>query len=174
MNATRSPLRGKAGPPGRRHSLRLALQIGKGVRELPASRAQLRRWTLAALSHDAVLNLRFVGRAEAQALNRQYRSRDYAPDVLTFVYPNLETAETPTARTPALSRISADIVLCVPVLKSQARHAGIPYEHRLAHLVIHGVLHAQGFDHEDDDDAALMQSVETSALKRFRIPDPYR
>jgi len=148
-----------------RPSLFLALQTGPGVTELPASRAQCRRWILSALSQDADLTLRFVARNEARSLNAGYRSRDYAPDVLTFAY----------GRTPnrSLGRLRADIVLCVPVLREQARVAGIPFAWRLAHLVIHGVLHAQGHDHERDDEARVMQSLETAALRRFNIPDPY-
>lgn len=155
-----------------RPSLRLVLQTGSGVPAPPASRAQLRRWVLAALSRDAALTLRFVARSEARALNAGYRSRDYAPDVLTFVY----DAPPPPSNTPTRSlpeRLHADIVLCVPVLREQARAARIPLEWRLAHLVIHGVLHAQGHDHEQDDDAQRMQALESSVLQRFRIPDPY-
>ena len=157
-------------------SLRLTLQMGAGITALPASRAQLRRWMLAALSHDAELTLRFVGRREAQALNASYRGRDYAPDVLTFVYAPPEATErkhgSRSARESA-GLIHADIVLCVPVLRAQAREARLPLAWRLAHLVIHGTLHAQGHDHEHDDEARAMQALETAALRRFRIPDPY-
>lgn len=154
-------------------SLTLALQTGSGVTALPASRAQFRRWVLAVLESDADLTLRFVNRAEACALNAGYRQRDYAPDVLTFVYEHTEPrarVRLPANPTP---RLQADIVLCVPVLREQARRSGWPLAWRLAHLVIHGVLHAQGHDHERDEDARDMQSLETLALRRFRIPDPY-
>lgn len=146
-------------------SLFLALQTGPGVTELPASRAQCRRWILSALSQDADLTLRFVARNEARSLNAGYRSRDYAPDVLTFAYGS--------AADRSSDRLRADIVLCVPVLREQARVARIPFAWRLAHLVIHGVLHAQGHDHEREDQARVMQSLETAALRRFNIPDPY-
>ncbi len=154
-------------------SLTLTLQTGSGVTALPAPRAQLRRWVLAVLANDADLTLRFVNRAEACALNAGYRKRNYAPDVLTFVYDTTEpctTGDLPDNPTP---RLQADIVLCVPVLREQARRSGWPLAWRLAHLVIHGVLHAQGHDHERDEDARYMQSIETLALQRFRIPDPY-
>jgi len=146
-------------------SLFLALQTGPGVTELPASRAQCRRWILSALAQDADLTLRFVARNEARSLNAGYRSRDYSPDVLTFAYGR--------ALNRSSGRLRADIVLCVPVLREQARVARIPFAWRLAHLVIHGVLHAQGHDHEHDDQARVMQSLETAALRRFNIPDPY-
>lgn len=154
-------------------SLALTLQTGSGVTALPASRAQLRRWVQAVLANDADLTLRFVNRAEACALNAGYRQRDYAPDVLTFVYGPTDPharVRLPANPTP---RLQADIVLCVPVLREQARRSGWPLAWRLAHLVIHGVLHAQGYDHERDDDARDMQALETLALQRFRIPDPY-
>jgi probable rRNA maturation factor len=127
---------------------------------------------LAALSCDAALTVRFVTRGEARTLNAGYRGRDYAPDVLTFVYD--ATPPSSNASTQCLAgRLQADIVLCVPVLREQARAARIPLEWRLAHLVVHGVLHAQGHDHEQDADAQRMQALETRVLRRFRIPDPY-
>lgn len=154
-------------------SLTLTLQTGSGVAALPASRAQLRRWILSALAESADLTLRFVNRAEACALNADFRRRDYAPDVLTFVYGNALTRPRPASQAGLKPRLQADIVLCVPVLRQQARQANWPLAWRLAHLVIHGVLHAQGYDHEQDDEARRMQALETLALRRFRIPDPY-
>ena len=126
---------------------------------------------LAALSCDAVLTLRFVARREARALNARYRSGDYAADVLTFVY-DAPSPRPPRAPGPP-ARLLADIVLCVPVLREQARIAQIPTHWRLAHLVIHGVLHAQGHDHQDGDEARTMQAIETRLLRRFRIDDPH-
>lgn len=154
-------------------SLTLALQTGSGVVALPASRAQLRRWVLAVLEQDADLTLRFVNRAEARALNAHYRKRNYAPDVLTFLYEQTEPRTRVRLKGSPPPRLQADIILCVPVLREQARRARWPLAWRLAHLVIHGVLHAQGHDHERDEDARHMQSLETLALQRFRIPDPY-
>jgi probable rRNA maturation factor len=122
------------------------------------SRARLRRWVLAALQRDAKITLRFVGSREARALNRQYRGRDYATNVLTFDYE------------PGV----ADIVICVPVLEREARAQRKPLDHHLAHLVVHGVLHAQGFEHEDEFEAQAMEELETALLRRFRVADPYR
>ena len=151
----------------------LTLQTGSGVATLPASRPQLRRWILSALAENADLTLRFVNRAEACALNADFRRRDYAPDVLTFVYANSLAGPRLASLAGVKPRLQADIVLCVPVLRQQARQAGWPLAWRLAHLVIHGVLHAQGYDHEQDDEARRMQALEVLALQRFRIPNPY-
>lgn len=179
MNGTRRRS-ADLGPKKPARSLLLSLQSGAGAHALPATRAQLRRWVLAALECDAELTLRFVGRTEAVALNRAFRSKAYAPDVLTFVYPGegspmapLGSAARFAASTAAPVRLHADIVLCMPVLRAQARASGIALEQRLAHLVIHGVLHAQGWDHETHDQAQVMQERETALLRRFRIPDPW-
>ncbi len=142
--------------------LQLAIQLGLGVRGAPASRPQLRRWVSAVLQRPATLTLRFVNRNEARHLNADYRDRDYSPDVLTFGYSR-----------PDESRVLADIVICLPVAREQARRAGIEVRARLAHLVIHGVLHAQGMDHERADDAHRMEAIEIAALARFKIANPY-
>jgi probable rRNA maturation factor len=143
-------------------SVWLAVQLGRGITEAPASRPQLRRWIQAALQRPATLTLRFVASAEARALNSGFRGRDYVPDVLTFSYPDDQ------------GRLQADIVVCLPVVRRQARSAGIPFAWRLAHLIMHGALHAQGWDHETDSDARAMESLEARLLARFRIPDPYQ
>jgi probable rRNA maturation factor len=149
--------------PTERIGLQLVIQLGSGVRESPASRAQLRRWIGAVLSRPAALTLRFVNRAEAQRLNSDYRRRGYAPDVLTFDYSS-----------PDAPLVEADIVICLPVAREQARRAGRSAHERLAHLVMHGVLHAQGLDHEDEREAREMEAREVEVLRRFRIADPYR
>jgi probable rRNA maturation factor len=140
--------------------LRLRLQVAAGGAELPA-RATLRRWVARTLEHDAEITLRFVGTAEARRLNRDYRGQDYATNVLTFAY-----GETP--------RIEADVVLCLPVLRREARAARRSLRAHLAHLVIHGVLHAQGYDHDRARDATRMEKREVELLARLRIADPYR
>ncbi|HRO61008.1 MAG TPA: rRNA maturation RNase YbeY, partial [Burkholderiaceae bacterium] len=117
---------------------------------------------------DMRLTLRFVGEAEARALNRDYRGRDYATNVLTFAYHDAPHLDGHTG--PA----EADIVICLPVLAREARARRIPLEHHLAHLVVHGALHACGHDHELDAEARDMEARETRVLARFGIPDPYR
>ncbi len=70
-------------------------------------------------------------------------------------------------------RLAADIVICLPVARAQAQAASLPFEARFAHLLMHGVLHARGFDHEQPEEAAEMESLEIAALRRFRIENPY-
>jgi probable rRNA maturation factor len=137
------------------------MQLGAGLRALPVSRDRLRRLALAALERDASLTVRFVGEAEGRELNRRYRGRDYATNVLTFPY------DTP-------GRIHADIVICVPVVRAEARAQRKRFDDHLAHLVVHGVLHAQGHEHEDEEEAQRMEATEVAILRRFRIADPYR
>ncbi len=145
--------------------LSLSIQVAAGAGECPADRAQLRRWARAALSRDAALALRFVGAREGRALNRDYRGKDYATNVLTFAYDDEGTASGP---------VRADIVVCLPVVAREARAQRKPVREHLAHLVVHGVLHAQGMDHEDAREAAEMEAREVEVLRRFRIDDPYR
>lgn|SRR5690554_5569223 len=145
----------------RRPSLWLDMQRGPGVRAMPVTRARLRRLALAALERDASLTVRFVGEAEGRELNRRYRGRDRATNVLTFPYDSPQ-------------RLEADIVICVPVVRAEARAQRKRFDDHLAHLVVHGVLHAQGHDHGDDDEARRMEAIEVAILRRFRIPDPYR
>lgn len=144
-------------------SLRLALQLGRRCAELPVPRARLRRWVLAALERDALLTLRFVGHEEGRELNRDFRGRDNATNVLTFEYGSPEPG----------APLEADIVICLPVVRSEAVEQRKPRDAHLAHLVIHGVLHAQGWDHDRDDNARDMEARETLLLRRFRVPDPY-
>ena len=140
--------------------LSLQIQVDPDAGALPADRRQIRRWVTAALSADAELVLRFVGSEEGRALNRQFRGRDRPTNVLTFDYEH-----DPLVR--------ADIVICLPVLREESAAQARPERDHLAHLVVHGVLHAQGHDHEDDHDAQRMESIEADILERFGIGDPY-
>lgn len=149
--------------------LALSVQTGEGGPPCPVPRARLRRWVLRALERDARVVVRFVGTREGRALNREYRGRDYATNVLTFAYDAPPGGAASRARGP----IAADIVICLPVLERESRRQRKPLDHHLAHLVIHGVLHAQGWEHEDDAQAAAMESRETALLRGLRIPDPY-
>jgi probable rRNA maturation factor len=140
-------------------ALDLAVQYAHDPAGLPV-RATLRRWAQAALERDADVTLRFVGTREGRALNGRWRGRDYATNVLTFVYDDGFP-------------LAGDIVLCVPVLRREARAAGRTLRAHCAHLVVHGMLHLQGYDHESDADAAAMEARETALLRRLRYPDPY-
>ncbi|HSW34074.1 MAG TPA: rRNA maturation RNase YbeY, partial [Steroidobacteraceae bacterium] len=139
--------------------LRLTVQGAEAFEALPA-RSTLRRWIVRALQTDARLTLRFVGAREGRRLNRDYRGRDYATNVLTFDY----------ARAP----VEADIVLCLPVIAREARQQGKPLRAHLAHLVIHGSLHAQGHEHGSAAAAGRMERLEVRLLAQLGYPDPYR
>lgn len=145
----------------RRPSLWLDVQLGAGLREAPIERARLRRLALAGLGRDASLTVRFVGEAEGRDLNRRYRHRDHATNVLTFAYDMPD-------------RLEADIVICTPVVRTEARAQRKRFGDHLAHLLVHGVLHAQGHEHEDEGEARRMEAAEVAILRRFRISDPYR
>ena len=161
--ATASRDRSPVAAPRIPHRLSLQVQFDDTVdpADLPASRPQLRRWVQAALEADAELVVRFVGREESRQLNHQYRGKDRPTNVLTFDY----------AHEPV---VQADIVICLPVLQDEAHTQNKPLRNHLAHLVIHGVLHAHGMDHLTDEEAAEMESREIELLHRFRIDDPYR
>lgn len=125
-------------------------------------RAKIAQWIRAALFAHAELTVRFVDIHEGRALNRSYRGKDYATNVLTFAY-----AES------AHDSVSGDLVLCCPVVESEAQEQHKPLDAHYAHLIVHGVLHAQGYDHEDDKQAREMESIETDILARLGYPDPY-
>jgi probable rRNA maturation factor len=150
-----------------RPRLRLAVQYAVSARGLPTP-ALLRRWAKAALERDAVLALRLVGAAEGRRLNAQYRGKDYATNVLTFVYDGVGT----NAATDA-DPLSGDLVLCVPVVRREAREQGKTLAQHCAHLVVHGMLHLQGYDHDRDRTARRMEARETALLATMGIPDPY-
>ena len=128
------------------------------------TRSKIRRWIQAAQLAPAELTLRFVDAAEGRALNREYRGKDYATNVLTFAY---------TEEGNDVDIVRADIVLCTDVLLKEAAEQGLSVEQHAAHLVVHGVLHAQGYDHDEDEDAAEMEQLETDILTRLGMPDPY-
>ena len=153
--------------------LNLTIQWSEDLEDLqprPVSHAQLRRWVNCTLqSPEASFTLRFVDKAEGRALNREFRGKDYATNVLTFPHAPADMPWPPGLPRPA----GADIVICWPVLLAEAQAQNKPWQHHLAHLVIHGCLHGQGFDHETDEQAAVMETLETRLLKRFGIADPY-
>lgn len=139
--------------------LALSIQGHRAFDGLPAA-STLRRWVQRALRRNASLVLRFVGTREGRRLNRDFRGEDHATNVLTFDY----------MQTP----VRADIVVCMPVVVSEALRQGKPFRNHLAHLVIHGVLHAQGHDHATPQLATKMEAIERRILARLAIPDPYR
>lgn len=146
-----------------KNKLALSVQFADDALADQLPRTSIRRWVQAALFAPAELTIRFVSEAEARALNRDYRGKDYATNVLTFSYSEQE----PDATT------QADIVLCNSVLLQEAKDLHIPLQQHAAHLVVHGVLHAQGYDHEDEAEALEMEALETEILQQLGWPDPY-
>ena len=128
---------------------------------LPSERL-LRRWLRAALRRSATITVRFVGLAEGRELNRAYRGRDYATNVLSFGYAGGRGR-----------RLQGDLVMCAPVLRREARAQGKPLAAHVAHLAVHGALHLQGYDHATPRAAVRMESLETTILAKLGIPDPY-
>ena len=128
------------------------------------TRPMLRRWVQAALFAPAELTLRFVGSEEGQELNRDYRGKDYATNVLTFAYTEDEESEV----------TQADIIFCTDVLQKEAAEQKKSIEEHIAHLVVHGVLHAQGYDHEEEEEAVEMETLETELLAELGFADPYK
>jgi probable rRNA maturation factor len=141
--------------------LTLSLQFADPSHRAHLPRHKVARWIRAALAAPAEITVRVVGLDEGRALNREYRGRDYATNVLTFDY----------AREPV---VSADLILCAPVVAEEARQQKLPLEAHYAHLLVHGTLHAQGHDHESDDEAEAMEAQESAVLARLGFADPYR
>lgn len=146
-----------------KNKLSLAVQYADPRLKDVLTRAKLRRWTQAALFAPAELTLRLVDEAEGRTLNREYRAKDYATNVLTFAYTEDEQAEV----------TQADIILCTDVLEREAAEQGKSLTAHAAHLVVHGVLHAQGYDHETNAEAQEMEQLEIDILSRLGEANPY-
>ena len=136
----------------------MTVQYATAAAGLPAAR-DFRRWAAAALKRRARVTVRLVGRTEGRALNRAYRGRDYATNVLTFVL-NERPCE-------------GDIALCAPVVAQEARAQRKPLAAHYAHLTVHAMLHLQGYVHEAEADAIEMERLETRIMKRLGYGDPY-
>jgi len=132
--------------------------VQRGVRGAPSA-ARLRTWALAAVSSAVEVTLRVVGGAEGRGLNRRFRGRDYATNVLTFAY--------------GARPWRGDIVLCHPVIAREARAQRKPLAAHYAHLVVHGMLHLRGLDHAEKRAAARMERAEIRILSRLGIRNPY-
>lgn len=155
----------KINPPAAAAALDLSLQFGEFA-GVAAHRALLRqprvqRWMTMALQFPGEMAVRIVGEDEGRALNRQYRGKDYATNVLTFDY----------QRAPV---VLGDLVLCGPVVEREAKEQGKSLEAHYAHLLVHGTLHAQGWDHETNErDALAMETAEILLLGALGYPNPY-
>ena len=146
-------------------SAEVSLQFGTFAQAAAHKRvlttARVRKWVGVALAGPGEIAVRIVGAEEGRALNRQYRGKDYATNVLTFDY----------ARAPV---VSADLVLCAPVVEREAQEQAKTLEAHYAHLLVHGTLHAQGYDHELGDREALeMEALEILLMGVLGYPDPY-
>jgi probable rRNA maturation factor len=150
----------RSGIRGQRPELELTIQIAAENGDIPARRL-LRRWVTAALERDASITLRFVDADEGRALNRAYRRGRAATNVLSFVYDDEDGA------------LHGDIVLCLPVLKREAAEQGKTVDAHCAHLVVHGMLHLQGYDHTLSRDAKRMEAREVAVLAVLGFSDPY-
>jgi probable rRNA maturation factor len=142
-------------------ALQLSLQFADPRHRALLPRHRVARWVRAALQAPGEITVRIVDAEEGQALNSSYRGRDYATNVLTFDY----------AQAPV---VQADLVLCAPVVEREARDLGLPIEAHYAHLLVHGTLHAQGYDHETGEaDAQAMESLESRVMRALGFADPY-
>ena len=163
------------------NKLNLSIQYADSTHDWQSilPRPLLRRWVKAALQQDARLTLRFVDEAQGRELNHTYRGKDYATNVLTFAYNDSdEFDDLPDEVRAQLAEqmervIEADIIVCGAVLAREAEEQNKTILAHAAHLVVHGILHAQGFDHMDDDEAEMMESLETQILARLGFDNPY-
>jgi probable rRNA maturation factor len=142
--------------------LSLSVQWADKTHRNQLSRYQLRRWVLACLQAgtSAQITLRFVGEEEGQKLNADYRQKSKPTNVLSFVY----------EQSP---HIWSDLVFCAPVVAHEASAQGISLVSHYAHLVVHGTLHAQGYDHENAQEAEVMEALETQILAKLGFANPY-
>ncbi|MEI8170833.1 MAG: rRNA maturation RNase YbeY [Rhodoferax sp.] len=147
------------------NELSLSLQFGKiedaAIHRAALPRHKVIRWIRHALQSDAEITVRIVDEAEGQALNRDYRKKEDATNVLTFDY-TMEPV------------VTADLVLCAPVVEKEAKEQGKTLQEHYAHLLVHGALHAQGWDHEtSEEDAQVMELREVEILARLGFENPY-
>jgi probable rRNA maturation factor len=140
--------------------LSLSLQMPDGRHRHLLRRHQVARFLRHALENPGEITVRIVGEEEGRSLNRDYRDKDYATNVLTFDY----------ASEPV---VQADLVLCADVVEREAAERGIPVLAHYAHLLVHGALHSQGYDHETDAEAQLMEARESELLQALGFSDPW-
>ncbi len=126
-----------------------------------ASPALIQKWVRSTIGCDGLITLRFVNLAEGKRLNAAFRNKDRATNVLTFPYELKK------------NQVLADIIFCLPIIRQEAKEQGKTLKAHLAHLIIHGCLHAQGFDHEIEKEAKKMEGREVALLKSLGFSDPY-
>jgi probable rRNA maturation factor len=175
------------------HKLSLSVQYATRAGNLP-SRPQFRRWIKAALEHDVQITLRIVGEAEGRELNRNFRGKDYATNVLTFVYDDevqpRQGGVEPSGAGGAAGRLlpqaagfasdvpqpplCGDMVICAPVVEREAHEQHKDITSHYAHLAIHAALHLQGYGHDDEQSASKMEKLETAIMRKLGYADPYQ
>ncbi|OYU25301.1 MAG: rRNA maturation RNase YbeY [Burkholderiales bacterium PBB2] len=140
--------------------LSLSLQFADPRHKALLPRHKVARWIRSALELPGEITVRIVDAEEGQQLNREFRSKDYATNVLTFDY----------SHEPV---VTADLVICAEVVEREANEAGLDLAAHYAHMLVHGTLHAQGYDHEEDDEAACMEARESELMQALGFADPY-
>lgn len=140
--------------------LTLSLQFADARHRALLPRHKVARWIRAALAAPAEVTVRIVGADEGRRLNCEYRHKDYATNVLTFDYQHAPL-------------VQADLIVCAPVVEQEAADAGRDIAAHYAHLLVHGTLHAQGWDHEDEAEARRMEAHESALLRALGFDDPY-
>lgn len=143
-----------------RPELSLSLQFADPRHKALLPRHKVIRWMRAALELPGEITVRIVDAEEGQSLNREYRSKDYATNVLTFDYTHEPV-------------VAADLVICAEVVEREAKEMGLDLAAHYAHMLVHGTLHAQGYDHEEDDEAECMEARETEVMLDLGFADPY-
>jgi probable rRNA maturation factor len=140
--------------------LSLSLQFADARHKALLPRHKVARWVRAALLNPGEITVRIVGADEGRELNREYRQKDHATNVLTFDYQHAPV-------------VMADLILCAPVIEAEARAQGVELEAHYAHLLVHGTLHAQGYDHETAKQAREMEPRESALMRALGFADPY-
>jgi probable rRNA maturation factor len=143
-----------------RTELSLSLQFADPRHKAQLPRHKVARWIRAALELPGEIAVRIVDAEEGRRLNHEFRGKDYATNVLTFDY----------SHEPV---VGADLVICAEVVEREAREMGIALVDHYAHMLVHGTLHAQGYDHEEDDEAECMEARESEILQALGFADPY-
>ena len=148
------------------HKLKIDLQYASTAIESTlskiASPTLIKKWVKSATPLGGLMTLRFVNATEGKKLNQAFRQKDYATNVLTFPYELSKNA------------LAADIIFCLPILQKEAKEQDKLLKAHLAHLIVHGCLHAQGYDHEAAKDAKKMETLEIQTLQKMGFANPYQ
>ncbi|MBU3581803.1 rRNA maturation RNase YbeY [Polynucleobacter sp. AP-Capit-er-40B-B4] len=152
----------KVNPPKLNIDLQYASPAIESTLRKIASPALIKKWVKSATPLGGLMTLRFVNATEGKKLNRAFREKDYATNVLTFPY-ELSKEE-----------LIADIIFCLPILQKEAKEQDKLLKAHLAHLILHGCLHAQGYDHESGKDAKKMETLEIQILQKMGFANPYQ